>query len=313
MIADIQTGQPSGDLVWSVSIKALPTSANGWPPRPFQIVSLLDVLKRYAFGFYEVALRLGELRRVARLYASSPSSATNRLDGSERTRMSKSLMAMSKECENLGLVATFDLISFMKSECDRKGEDYNYNDLQNDIETVSFSFSNELRKRFFFGIADDKKDYFQKADLFGPQVSSAFPSSAVEIQSAGSRFALEQYDACVFHLMRALEHPLRALAEDLGVPPPAKKPQTPLDLRTWGDVIGAIIVAINKRPNPKTQQEAELAEFYNRAAEQFQFFKDAWRDVVMHSRNKPYLEGETKDLIKSVEIFIRRLATRLKE
>src|SRR5438045_304004 len=45
MIADIQTGQPSGDLVRSLPIKALPTSANGWPPHPFQIVSLYQVLK----------------------------------------------------------------------------------------------------------------------------------------------------------------------------------------------------------------------------------------------------------------------------
>jgi hypothetical protein len=181
------------------------------------------------------------------------------------------------------------------------------------LDHLNFSFSNELRKRFFFGIADDRNDYMQKHDLFGPEVSAAFPSSVREITSAGNCIALEECDACVFHLMRSLEHPLRVLANDLGVPPPVKNPQTPLDLRTWGDVIAAIIVAINKRPNPKTPQEAELSEFYNRAAEQFQFFKDAWRDVVMHSRNKPYLEGETKDLIKSVEIFIRRLATRLKE
>src|SRR6266705_2818187 len=56
MIADIQTGQPSGDLVRVLSIKALPTSENGWPPRPFQIVSLLDLRKYYLIPIQNLAL-----------------------------------------------------------------------------------------------------------------------------------------------------------------------------------------------------------------------------------------------------------------
>ena len=83
-------------------------------------------------------------------------------------------------------------------------------------------------------------------------------------------------------------------------------------MRTWGDVIDKIIIKINKRPNPKNRQQAELTKFYNGAADQFQFFKDAWRDVVMHTRSKPYGEGEARDLTKSVETFMRRLAVKLK-
>jgi hypothetical protein len=277
------------------------------------LLSLLDMLKRYAFGFYEVITSLEKLRNKANLYAYGSYSRKSEVDVFDRAAINKALLDMHKQCELLDIVATPDLILFMQSEIHRKGDDYNYNDLLKDVETLSFSFTNELRKRFFFRIPDNRQEYFQKDDLFGLEVSVAFPSSVREITSAGNCFALEEWDACVFHLMRSLEHPLRALANALGVPPPVKQPQTTLELRTWGDVINQIIIEINKRPNPKTPQEAELAEFYNRAAEQFQFFKDAWRDVVMHSRNKPYLEGETKDLIKSVEIFIRRLATRLKE
>src|SRR5229473_1338601 len=50
MIADNQTGELNGDLVRSLSIEALPTSANGWPPRPFQIVSLLEMLFEFPAG-----------------------------------------------------------------------------------------------------------------------------------------------------------------------------------------------------------------------------------------------------------------------
>jgi len=89
--------------------------------------------------------------------------------------MSESLLTMRKECEILGIDPTSDLISFMESELRRKGEDYNYNDLLKDVETLSFSFANDLRKRFFFRIPDNKQDYFQKDDLLGAEASRSFP------------------------------------------------------------------------------------------------------------------------------------------
>src|ERR1700739_2953291 len=51
MITELQTRKPNGDSVRSLLINALPTSANGLPPRPFQIVSLLDMLRFYARRF----------------------------------------------------------------------------------------------------------------------------------------------------------------------------------------------------------------------------------------------------------------------
>jgi hypothetical protein len=280
----------------------------------FGLMTLLDMLEKYSFSFCEVTIKLEKLRNEASAHSHlGPYGGPTKMPDYTRKELLESLAEMRLECENLGLTNTADLASFIHFEVCSKDDSYTYTDLAKDLNTFKFSFFNELRKRFFFGIADDKKDYIQKDDLFGPEVSAAFPSSVPEIKSAGNCFALEERDACVFHLMRTLEHPLRALANDLGVPPPVKNPQTTLELRTWGDVIDQIIIAINKRPNPKTPAEAELSEFYNRAAEQFQFFKDAWRDVVMHARNKHYLEGETKDLIRSVESFIKRLATRLKE
>jgi len=191
--------------------------------------------------------------------------------------------------------------------------EYKYAEYKRDIENLQERQDDELEDITFGFIPATRAYYYNEKEPFGKEVTAAFRSAAIDIRYAGICYAHATYTACIFHLMRALEHPLRALAVDLGVPPPQKNPQKPLDLRTWGDVIGEIVKAINARPNPKTPQDVELTEFYNKAADQFQFFKDAWRDVVMHSRNKPYKEGETKDVLKSVETFMRRLATRLKE
>src|SRR5437016_2135404 len=47
MIAEIQTGELNGNPVRSLPIEVLPTSSNGWPLRPFQIVSLWEMLIRF--------------------------------------------------------------------------------------------------------------------------------------------------------------------------------------------------------------------------------------------------------------------------
>jgi hypothetical protein len=191
--------------------------------------------------------------------------------------------------------------------------EYTFRDYERDLDVLQERENHELEDILFGFIPPEKAIYFQSDKLFGAEVSNAFPSAARDIQDAGSCYAHGLYTACVFHLMRALEHPLRALAKKLKVQPPAKNPSKPLELRTWGDVIDKITTAINARSNPKTRREADLTEFYNKAADQFQFFKDAWRDVVMHTRSKPYAEGETADIIRSVETFMKRLATKLKE
>ena len=68
------------------------------------------------------------------------------------------------------------------------------------------------RKEAVFRIAPEQKDYFERNDLFGPEVAAAFPSCERDVRNAGSCYALRQEDACVPHLMLVLERGLYALA-----------------------------------------------------------------------------------------------------
>ncbi len=58
------------------------------------MVSLLDMLKRYAFSFYEVVVRLEQPRATARMIASY-GSLMNKV---EREDLSAALRDMRKEC-----------------------------------------------------------------------------------------------------------------------------------------------------------------------------------------------------------------------
>src|SRR5688500_15545408 len=95
---------------------------------------------------------------------------------------------------------------------------YTENDLLSDLDTLEMSFRNELRGEMIFRIAPDKNRYFEKDNMFGSEVASAFPSAIDDIRNAGTCYAVEQWDASVFHLMRVLERGLRVLATKFNIP-----------------------------------------------------------------------------------------------
>src|ERR1700694_3507960 len=148
-------------------------------------VSLLDMLKRYAFSFYEVISRIEGLRHRAELLGS------DKLYEHELKALIDTLAEMLTECEKLDLISTTGLITHIQSEVNRKGKKYSHHALSNHLDTFSFTFADELRRNTFFRIAPEKDKYFEVSDLFGPDVSKAFGACGDEIKSAGTCYALE--------------------------------------------------------------------------------------------------------------------------
>jgi hypothetical protein len=253
------------------------------------------MLKRYAFSFYEVVVRIERVRRTASV--DSGKANTYRLD-----ELSAALIEMRAECVKLDLAHTPDLISHIESEVHRKGNNYNCEDMVNHLETLASSFATELRKELVFRIADAKKDYFERDDLFGSQVNTAFPSCGTEIRNAGNCYALEQNDACVFHCMRVLELTLRALAKELGVTFSGT-----LDLQNWQNIIENVESEIkNLEKLPKSKYKSETLKLFSAAAMQFRWFKEAWRNHVMHGRDV-YDEGRALSIFNHVRELIQTL------
>jgi hypothetical protein len=187
----------------------------GWPweSAPYRLWSFLDMLNRYAFGFYEVVSRIAKLRYQADLAAGSTYSSRRKANEYAIGDLTASLTAMRAECDKLDLTSTTDLILHIESDVSRTDKEYSSGDLRNHLDTLSAAFASELRRKSCFLIAQEKDKYFQKDDLFGPEVSTAFRSCIDEIRNAGNCYALEQDEATVFHLMRVLERGLDALAK----------------------------------------------------------------------------------------------------
>lgn len=140
--------------------------------------------------------------------------------------------------------------------------------------------------------------WIQGADWFGEETKLAFPSSADDMAEAIKCLALGRYTACVMHLMRALETPLKLQAKSLGLNP---------NRDNWGDLLNTIEGEISKLRNGDPEKE-----FHSAALTQFRFIKTAWRDASMHQRSK-YVEEDAEPIMAATKAVMRQLATRLRE
>jgi hypothetical protein len=213
---------------------------------------------------------------------------------------------MKGECKNLELDHTLTMVTSIeiafrtkvRKERSYLNKGYTNSDLLHDLNTLDMSFSNELGAGLIFRIAANKNFYFEKDDLFGAEVSNAFPSAVDNVRQAGTCFAVEQWDACVFNLMRVLEFGLRVLATKFSVP---------VLNTTWHTIIEQIEANVRRMDSSFGADWKEQQKFYSQAARHFMFLKDAWRNHIMHLSDV-YDEGKSLSVLRHVHELMESLA-----
>lgn len=161
----------------------------------------------------------------------------------------------------------------------------------------------ELDVRVFFSLTAEETEYFHPAWLVNTPIQDNFPTAFNELQAGGRCYAFGECTASAFHIQRALEVALKALAAHLG---------KPFHRNSWDAHLKDIDKALDTRKiaaGARTPDE----EFYSEAATQLGHMKVAWRNPTMHVDRK-YDNKEAKRLLDSVEAFLLHLAKRgLKE
>jgi len=168
-----------------------------------------------------------------------------------------------------------------------------YDDVYHSLTHLNDSLTNELEREAIFRIAPERKGYYDQGDLFGPEVTAAFPSCAQDNRNAGNCYALEQPDGCVHHLMLVLERGLRALAARVGVP---------YVRANWQDIINKIQSELNKMLRGDPQKD-----FYREVNAQFGFLKDAYRNHSEHAHDDPYDMPKALSIFNHVKAFMQEL------
>jgi hypothetical protein len=186
----------------------------------------------------------------------------------------------------------------------------------NEMTHLREKFLGEAYRRVFLYIADEKSGYVDQRALFGKRVYGAFPSARRDIREAGNCLAAECATAAVFHLMRAAEVALRALAADRG----ANYPHSSVGDQQCGALIASLDAKLSalrgagKALWPSEAIKTEQIRFYHAAVIELRSFNEAWRKHVCHTGGDSFYEAhQALSIFEHVRNLMRGLAVKVSE
>jgi HEPN domain-containing protein len=258
--------------------------------RSYRLVMLLELLELKAEPFWRLSCLIGQM--VVRLETSLP----------PLEQVVNGLGELQREVQRLGLRSADaqlnrirDLFFGDKREPSLATLGPKLHPLVLDLH---LRILDELADTFFISIPSENVNYYNPAQpLFGQIVLDTFPNAAEDIDEGGKCYALGRYTAVIFHLMRALEISLHALANKLGATVTNKHG----DFLPWGVLLANIGEKIDQMP--RGDEKADWSE----AHALLHHVNQAWRTGTMHPK-QTYTQEQAEDIIDAVKSFMRRLA-----
>lgn len=277
--------------------------------QPFQLITLYDMI---LFQLDSFLMDYRELNRVINLLDEEIKYEQELIREGEDVRISPSLISSAKSIlerlqshsDRLKMQRTSERLEIFEYHIQNHiSQELKVSELKQELIELTYSIIKDLEEKLFVYIPKDNAEYYNQVDLFG--IAHKFPEANKEITSAGNCYATGNYTACVFHLMRTVEYGLRYIADELNV-----QFSNNFKPKQWGDIIGAIETETKKiiqQPN-SAQKDKDLV-FYNHVATQFAFFKDAWRNQVMHTHSS-YDQHQATSIMIHVKELMQNIANR---
>lgn len=282
-----------------------------WEQSPRKLISLRDMIEFLGYEFLDAFC---DLELEGHLFSGwvKEHGAGGKVASEDEERLKMVLARLNRECERLCLTDSQNRIGHFESRISGCFES-NFQMIESELSGLRHSLLCDLQKRKFAFIQPEKAKFFEQEDAFGesgkPFKALASGKINVEIKEAANCLAVDLNNAAIFHLMRVVEFGLRALAKDLQVPIPDED----LEYKQWFIIIDQIRLAVkNKTPCPgmSDKEKSETREFYNGVMQEFEGFKDVWRNNIMHTR-RDYSAKEAEAAFDRVRDFMWRLATRV--
>ena len=307
MTTNEQQAAQEQPVEWSLSkgnniLDSAPDEAETEPHSRYRLWSLFDLLP-LEMGLFEIAMR-DIVASTCFLTANEVEGLGNETGEGLRGRLQAPLEVLRDELKTYrfpyGLAYKPErlLTRLEKGDITLTETRVLLQELHNDILVV-------FKDRHFLMLdqLDEVINYRQPHPLFGPDVENYFPLATYDISAAGRCLALGEWTACVFHLMRVVEVGLRYFAGELGI-----EMKEGIDYAEWGAILKRIETTFEQ-----TEQQARGAEksatqqFYSQVAINIGHFKNAWRNHVMHTREKSD-DREAPEVFRYTRSFMQKLA-----
>lgn len=216
------------------------------------------------------------------------------------------LLDLREPCEALRLESTLRQIDRTLGVLDgidpSDGETAVWQAIKPHLDQLSIRYQEETEGAFAYHLGLQEHNLYNNPTKDWQDVLANFPSGLSDIQEMGKCFALGRYTAAVFHAMRVLEPGLTALGREFSVS---------TTMNTWKTIIDKLRKAIEAKSIAEGSKWKNR-DFYSEVAAQIWFFKDAWRNHVMHAR-VTFTEETAAPVIDYTRRFMSRLAEKLSE
>jgi hypothetical protein len=274
--------------------------------------------------FYWATYHLHSLQRMIKDAMSDPERGDTALPNKVEADTTKRVLRRIANCCDpieFESVLTRMTVSFNLSEpllqpFAAKGQPVTLIRLSFELEELSKEIAKVLGTHTFALIPAQDVPFYDNSALFGFEVAARFPKANKEITKAGTCYVAGCYEACVFHLMRAVELGVRRMIKKLGVQQHLLKNgnRIPVELCDWHLLIVALDKGVNalSHGSATNKRKKDTFEFYNHALGSIRNFKDAWRNNVMHMRT-PYDQHQAISVVENTRQFMQHLARRLSE
>jgi len=231
---------------------------------------------------------------ITRQQAPTTSVGSDWLSDHEQEKIRHIIRLLERCCNSVGIVnAKNDFDRLCTSLSFKKKTEINLH-----ISYITERIIDDLEKTNFLFVPSSKEKYYQNKNLFGESIGNSFPKAAEDISRAGSCFALDQNTACVFHLMRVMEHCVQRFGRKLRVAlDPAKE--------SWHQIMLHVNTKITSMPGGKnaTRAQNKKKQDYAMAAGRLDHVRIVWRNDVMHPK-ATYDESEAREVLNAVEAFL---------
>jgi hypothetical protein len=278
-------------------IDAPPSAVGVWPwqAEPYRLWSLIDMQQFYCSTFFTVATHVESARHTLALRSS---------DAVARSEASEAIAEVVKEMTELPLALSVQraadrLLEHMKDSA------YPRLVLVELVAELQHHLQAELAQHLFLFVPSSRKFMFGSGERwFGEEALTAFPDARRDMRDCARCLALDQWTASVYHAMCVVQHGLHKLADLVGA-----RFTREIDVLNWNDILKEIHIRLKAIADnePKTAERDAKLKLGADAAAHFFAIKEAWRNHVMHGRDR-YDEADAWPIVDAVRAIMKALA-----
>jgi hypothetical protein len=205
---------------------------------------------------------------------------------------------LRKECSEVGLDSCTDQVDRVIQALERGCSTERYLEL---VGAFQDRLHDELDRRQCY-IVPPSKAKFINGLQFSDDVRNCFRGAILDMDEAGTCYAMGRNNACVMHLQRVMESGLKRLGEKLEIDINSN--------RSWDSILQKADPELSKRYTDKSEFFKANEQWCAEAVALLRAVKIAWRNPTMHVENI-YDEAKGLEVYNSVVAFMRHLSGKL--